>query len=66
MAPVQAALFDSEHWPQAPEVWQAGVEPPHSPSAAQARQLCVVVLQIGVLPPHWALLRQGTQVEVGV
>jgi len=56
----------AEHCPQAPHGSQAGVDPPHSPSPPQARQLCVVVLQIGVLPPHWALLRHGTQVEAGV
>jgi hypothetical protein len=55
-----------EHWPQAPHGSQAGVAPPHSPSAAQARQLCVVVLQTGALPPHWAFEVQATQVEAGV
>jgi hypothetical protein len=55
-----------EHWPQAPHGSQAGVDPPHSPSPAQARQPWVTVLHTGVEPPHCALLRQGTQVEVGV
>jgi hypothetical protein len=55
-----------EHWPQAPHGSQAGVAPPHSPSAPQARQLWVVVLQTGVLPPHWAFEVQATQVEAGV
>jgi hypothetical protein len=52
----------AEHWPQAPEGSQAGVAPPHSPSPAQARQVCVAVLQTGVVPPHWAFDRQGTHV----
>ena len=56
----------AEHCPQAPEDWQAGVAPPHSPSAAQARQVCVAVLQTGVVPPHWAFDTHGTQVPVGV
>ena len=29
----------SEHWPQAPDGWQAGVAPPHSLSPVQARQV---------------------------
>ena len=56
----------SEHWPQAPEGWQAGVAPLHSPSPPQARQVCVVVLQMGVDPPHCAFDVHGTQVEAGV
>jgi len=55
-----------EHWPQAPLGWQAGVTPPHSPSPAQARQACVVVLQTGVAPPHCAFDVHGTQVPVVV
>jgi hypothetical protein len=43
-----------------------GVAPPHSESAAQARQTWVVVLQTGVVPPHCAFDVQGTQVAVGV
>jgi hypothetical protein len=35
-------------------------------SPAQARQVCVAVLQIGVPPPHCAFDVQGTQVELGV
>jgi len=56
----------AEHWPQAPDASQAGVAPPHSPSAAQARQACVAVLQTGVVPPHWAFDVHGTQVPVVV
>ena len=65
MAPVHWDLFEAEHWPQAPDVWQARVAPPQSPSPAQARQVCVVVLQTGLVPPHSALLMQLTQVPVG-
>jgi hypothetical protein len=36
--PVHWVVFVVEHWPQAPDAWQAGVEPPHSLSPAQARQ----------------------------
>jgi len=60
-----AALL-AEHWPQAPQGSQAGVEPPHSLSPEQARQVCVVVLHTGVDPPHSAFVRQVTQVEVAV
>ena len=66
MPPVQALAFVAEHWPQAPDDSQAGVAPPHSPSLAQARQTCVVVLQTGVVPPHCAFEVHGTQVPVVV
>ena len=49
-APVQRALFAAEHSPHAPDGWQAGVAPPHSPSPAQARQACVARSQTGVAP----------------
>jgi hypothetical protein len=52
----------SEHWPQAPLGWQAGTAPPHSPSPAQARQVCVATLHTGVVPPHCAFDVQGTQI----
>ena len=65
MAPVHCDLFEAEHWPQAPELWQAGVAPPQSVSPAQARQVCVVVLHTGLVPPHSALLIQLTQVPLG-
>jgi len=65
VAPAQAVALVAEHWPQAPEGWQAGVAPPHSPSPAQPRQVCVPRLQIGVGPPHCAFDRQGTQVPAG-
>ena len=66
MPPVQATLFENEHWPQAPDGSQAGVAPPHSLSPPQARQVCVVVLHTGVMPPHWAFDVHGTQVPVVV
>jgi hypothetical protein len=49
---VHREVLASEHWPQAPEGWQAGVAPPQSPSAAQARQVCVATLHTGMVPPH--------------
>jgi hypothetical protein len=64
--PLQALALVAEHWPQAPDDSQAGVEPPHSPSVAQARQACVVVLHTGAVPLHCALDVQGTQVPVVV
>ena len=63
---MQAVAFEIEHWPQAPEGWQAGVAPPHSASSAQARQVWVVVLQTGATPPHWAFDVHGTQVPVEI
>ena len=62
--PVHLVVLPIEHWPQAPLGWQAGVTPPHSPSPAQARQACVVVLQTGVIPPQVAFVVQGTHVAV--
>ena len=53
-----------EHWPQAPEAWQAGAAPLHSPSPAQARQVCAATLQTGVTPPHSAFELQFTHVPV--
>ena len=66
VAPVHWLPLVAEHWAQAPLAWQAGVEPPQSVSEAQARHVCVVVLQTGAVPPHWALEVHGTQVPVGV
>ena len=63
---MQALAFVAEHWPQAPDDWQAGVDPPHSPSPLQARQTCVAVLHTGVVPPHCAFDTHGTQVPVVV
>jgi hypothetical protein len=66
VAPVQALALLAEHCPQAPDDSQAGVAPPHSPSLAQARQTCVVVLHTGAVVPHCALDVHGTQVPVAV
>ena len=63
--PVQALALLDEHWPQAPDGSQAGVDPPHSLSAAQARHAWVAVLQTGVAPPQSPLLVQPTQVPEG-
>ena len=65
VAPEHSAAFVAEHWPHAPPGWHAGVDPPHSLSPPQARQVCVAVLQIGADPPHWAFDVHGTQVAVG-
>ena len=59
-------VLPSEHWPQAPEGWQAGVAPPQSTSPPQARQACVAVLHTGLVPPHWAFDVHGTQVPVAM
>jgi hypothetical protein len=56
----------AEHWPQAPDAWQAGVDPPHSLSPPQPRQLCEPPSQIGVVPLQSALAVQRTQMPVGV
>jgi len=52
---VQRAVLLAEHSPHAPDVWQAGVEPPHSPSTPHARQALVPESQTGCVPPHCAL-----------
>ena len=51
----------AEHCPHPPLGWQAGVAPPHSLSPPHARHVWVGVSQIGLDPPHCALVRQGTQ-----
>jgi hypothetical protein len=61
VAPAHPVELVLEHWPQAPDGWQAGVAPPHSLSPLQARQACAVVLHTGVEPPHCALAMQPTQ-----
>ena len=62
VAPEHAVAFVAEHWPHAPDGWQAGVAPPHSLSPPHARQVCVLRLQIGVAPEQSALAMQRTQV----
>jgi hypothetical protein len=63
---VHLVALVAEQIPQAPLPWQAGVAPPQSVSPAQARQVCVVVLQTGAAPPHCAFDVQGTQVPAVV
>jgi hypothetical protein len=66
VAPMQSVALVAEQTPQAPDVWQAGVEPPQSPSPAHARQVCVAALQIGVAPPHCAFDTHETQTPPAV
>jgi hypothetical protein len=66
VAPLHLVALVAEHWPQAPHGSQAGVAPLHSLSPPQARQVCVDVLQMGVLPPHWAFDVHGTQTPPAV
>ena len=66
VAPEQALALVAEHCPHAPDDWQAGVAPPHSLSPPQARQVCVLRPQTGVVPPHCAFDTHGTQVPAGV
>lgn len=66
VAPPQASEFDVEHWPHAPLVWQAGVAPPHSPSAPQPRHISSARSHTGVAPPQSELARQPTQALVAV
>ena len=62
--PLHFAVFVAEHAPHAPPGWQAGVAPPHSPSTAQPRHACVIVLHTGVAPLQSALATQPTQAPV--
>jgi hypothetical protein len=64
--PVHWVVFVAEHCPHAPDGWQAGVEPPHSASLPQPRQVCEPVLQTGVEPPHCAFEVHATQVPAPV
>jgi hypothetical protein len=66
VAPEHWAALLAEHWPQAPETWQAGVAPLQSPSPAHERHVCEVPSQTGVVPAHSAFDVQVTHVPVGV
>ena len=66
VAPVHWTLLPAEHWPQAPELWQAGVAPPHSLSPEQARQAWNAGSHTGVAPEQSESVTQRTQVEAGV
>jgi hypothetical protein len=59
---VQASEFPAEHWPHAPDDWQAGVDPPHSLSPVHARQVWNATSHTGVAPEQSALARHGTQI----
>ncbi|HVR01005.1 MAG TPA: hypothetical protein VMT47_02640 [Polyangia bacterium] len=61
---MHAVAFEAEHAPQAPLGWHAGVAPPQSASAAQARHLFVPVSQTGFVPPHCASLVHERHVPV--
>ena len=64
--PVQSVALVAEHWPQAPEGWQAGADAVHSESPAQARHVWNAGSHTGAEPPQSASARQGTQVPVVV
>jgi hypothetical protein len=64
VAPTHAVELPIEHCPHAPDDWQAGVLPPHSPSPEQPRQLRKAGSQTGVEPAQSVLPRQPTQVFV--
>ena len=66
VAPEHCVLLLAEHWPQAPEPWQAGVAPPHSLSPEQARQVWRAKSHTGVDPLQSASAVQRTQVPDGV
>jgi hypothetical protein len=65
VVPTQRRAFVAEHWPHAPEGWQAGVVPPQSASAAHARQAWVVVLHAGAVPLQPDVAVHCTHVPVG-
>jgi hypothetical protein len=52
VAPVHLLAFVAEHWPHAPDSWQAGAAAPHSPSPAQLRHAPEPTSQTGVVPEH--------------
>jgi hypothetical protein len=57
-----AVAFVAEHAPHAPDGSHAGVAPPQSASAAQARHVLVPGSHTGLLPPHCAAVVQTVQV----
>ena len=56
----QAVTFDAEHWPHAPDAWQAFAPIGHSESAEHLRQAWVAMLHTGVVPEQLALLVHTT------
>jgi hypothetical protein len=65
VAPEHLETFVAEHWPQFPVGSQAGVAPPQSPTA-HALHVCVMPLQIGVVPPQSAFAVHPTHVAEAV
>jgi hypothetical protein len=61
VVPEHCVVLVAEHWPHEPPGWQAGAELGHWASLVHAWQTWVVVLQMGVAPPHCAFEVQGTQ-----
>jgi len=54
-------MFVAEQTPHAPDAWQAGALPGHCASEAHAWQVCVPVLQIGVVPEQFESDTHATQ-----
>jgi hypothetical protein len=66
VAPTHWVALPAEHCLQAPDVWHAGVVPPHSLSPLQARHERKAGSQTGVVPPQSAAARQPTQLLFAV
>jgi hypothetical protein len=66
VAPAHVDAFVAEQAPQAPFGWQAGTEPPQSASTVHARQVCVAVLHVGVVPAQVVFATQATHVAAVV
>lgn len=65
VAPVHSVVFVDEHWPHVPDGWQAGVEPPHSLSLLQPRQVWKVASHLGEAAGQSASARHVTHVALG-
>jgi hypothetical protein len=65
-AAAQAPGLPAAHAWQAPVAPHTGVAPPHSPSAAQARHVCVAPLHTGVAPLQSAFATHATQAPAAV
>ena len=59
--PPHRPMLVAEQAPHAPDVWQAGAVAGHCASAVQGPQVCVPVLQIGVVPEQFASVTHATQ-----
>ena len=64
VAPAQSAVLVAEHCPQVPDGWQAGVEPPHSLSPEQPRQVWKVESHRGAAAGQSASARHETQLPL--